>query len=155
MDDVRIAIDDPRALDVQTMLERHLAFAQRNTPPEGVHALSLDGLLDPTVTVFSARRGGQLVAIGALKELHEGHAELKSIHTDLAARRQGIGRAMVDHLLGVARRRGYRQVSLETGTMDAFSPARALYANAGFIESGPFGQYQVSPTSAFMTLIFS
>jgi putative acetyltransferase len=155
VDEVRIANDDPRALDVQDLLEAHLAFAHRHTPTEGVHALALDGLLDPAVTVFSARRDGQLLAIGALRELDETHAELKSMHTSLAARRRGIGRGMVNHLLGVARHRGYRQVSLETGTMDAFSPARALYTSAGFTACGPFGSYKESPTSAFMTLIIS
>ncbi len=155
MDGVRIAMDDPHAQDVQALLQRHLAFAHHHTPPEGVHALAVDGLLDPAVTVFSARREGQLVAMGALKELDQTHAELKSMHTAAAARRQGIGRAMVDHLLCVARQRGYRQVSLETGTMAAFSPARALYIGAGFTECGPFGQYTKSPTSAFMTLLIS
>jgi putative acetyltransferase len=151
----RIAIDDARLDDVQALVARHLAFARQHTPAEGVHALASDGLLDPAVTVFSARRDGQLLAMGALREVDETQAELKSMHTAEAARRQGIGRAMVDHLLGVARHRGYRRVSLETGTMDAFSPARALYMSAGFTECGPFGQYQESPTSAFMTLIIS
>jgi putative acetyltransferase len=155
MDGVRISIDDPRAQDVQGLLERHLAFAHQHTPAEGVHALALDRLLDPAVTVFSARRDGQLLAVGALRELDDSHGELKSMHTAEAARRLGIGRALVDHLLGVARQRGYRRVSLETGTMDAFSPARALYMSAGFTACGPFAPYELSPTSAFMTLLLS
>jgi putative acetyltransferase len=148
-----IAIDDPRADDVHALLGRHLAFAHEHTPPAGVHALGLDGLLDPAVTLFSARRRRQLLAIGALKELDETHAELKSMHTAEAARRQGIGRAMVDHLLALARERGYRRVSLETGTVDAFAPARSLYASAGFTPCGPFGDYRLSPTNTFMTLL--
>jgi putative acetyltransferase len=155
VDGVRIAIDDPRAEDVQALLAGHLAFAHQHTPAEGVHALALDRLVDPAVTVFSARRDGRLLAMGALRELDETQAELKSMHTAEAARRQGIGRAMVDHLLAVARQRGYQRVSLETGTMDAFTAARALYMSAGFTACGPFGQYELSPTSAFMTLILS
>jgi putative acetyltransferase len=153
VDGVRIAIDDPRAPDVQALLARHLAFAHQHTPAEGVHALALDGLVDPAVTVFSARRDGQLLAMGALRELDDTHAELKSMHTAEPARGQGIGRAMVEHLLGVARQRGYRRVSLETGSVDAFAPARSLYASAGFAPCRPFGDYQLSPTSAFMTLL--
>ena len=152
MPGIDITVDDPRADDVRALLARHLAFAHEHSPPEGVHALDLSGLLDPTVTFFSARRGPDLVGIGALKELDDGHGELKSMHTAAAERGRGVGRAMVDHLLGVAQVRGYRRVSLETGTMEAFAPARSLYAGVGFTPCGPFGDYTPSPNSTFMTL---
>jgi putative acetyltransferase len=147
-----IAVDDPRAEDVRELLRRHLVFAHTHTPPQDVHAMDIDGLLDPAVTFFSFRHEGELLGIGALKQLDGHHAELKSMHTAQAARRRGIGRAMVDHLIGVARDRGFRQVSLETGSMPAFEPARSLYANAGFMPCGPFGDYRPSPSSTFMTL---
>jgi len=149
---VVIAVDDPRRADIVALLERHLAFAHEHSPPEDVHALDLDGLLMPTVTFFSARQDGTLLAIGALKELDAGHAELKSMHTVAAARRNGVGRSMVAHLVGVARERDYRRVSLETGTMDAYEPARSLYAACGFRTCEPFGSYSASPNSAFLTL---
>jgi len=148
-----ISIDDPRADDVCELLERHLAFANRHSPPEDVHALDVDGLLDPAVAFFSYRVGGELLGVGALKQLDPYHAELKSMHTAEAARGHGVGRAMVDHLLHVARDRGVRRVSLETGAMAAFMPARSLYANAGFVPCRPFGDYQESPNSVFMTLV--
>jgi putative acetyltransferase len=146
-----IADDDPRVDDVRALLGRHLAFANECTPPEDVHALDLNGLLDEAVTVFSARRGSELLGIGALQQLDETHAELKSMHTDDAARRQGVGRALVDYLITVARQRGYRRVSLETGTNDAFAPARPLYMGAGFTPCGPFGEYRLSQNSMYMT----
>jgi putative acetyltransferase len=146
-----IAVDDPRAADVYALLERHLEFARATTPPEDVHALDLDGLLDPAVTFCSARQDGELLAIGALKEIDATHGELKSMHTAAAARRTGVGRAMVAHLLDLARERGYQRVSLETGTMEAFEPARALYEASGFAACGPFDGYAPSPSSAFMT----
>jgi len=59
---------------------------------------------------------------------------------------------MLDHLLGVARERGFRRVSLETGSMAAFAPARDMYTKAGFTECAPFGDYFVSPNSTCMTL---
>jgi putative acetyltransferase len=147
-----IAPDDPRADDVRALLERHLEFAFEHTPPVDVHALDLDGLLEPGITFYSARRDRDLLAIGALKELDETHAELKSMHTAEAARGAGVARAMVDHLVGVARERGYQQVSVETGTMEAFAPARSLYRSAGFMPCGAFGTYRSSPNSAFLTL---
>jgi putative acetyltransferase len=151
MEDFVIAPDDPRRDDVHALLEQHLAFARSVTPPEHVHALDLEGLLDPSVTFFSIRADGELLGVGALKQLDPDHAEVKSMHTATPARRRGVGRAMVDYLLAVAAQRGARRVSLETGTMDAFAPARALYAEAGFASCGPFGDYEESPTSAFMT----
>ena len=49
---------------------------------------------------------------------------------------------MVDHLVGVASRRGYARVSLETGAGGAFrARLLLLYAGAGFVECGPFGDY--------------
>jgi putative acetyltransferase len=147
-----ISIDDPRATDVRELLERHLAFAGSHSPPEDVHALEVDGLLDPAVTLFTFRLQGELLGVGALKQLDGRHAELKSMHTIEEARGRGIGRAMVDHLIGVARDRGFRRVSLETGSMPAFAPARSLYASAGFRRCGPFGDYSPSRNSTFMTL---
>jgi putative acetyltransferase len=129
-----------------------LAFANEHSPPEDVHALDLTGLLDGDVSFFSFRLDRELLGIGALKLLDENHAELKSMHTTEAARGRGVGRAMVEHLLGVARARGIRRVSLETGTMAAFAPARSLYARAGFEPCEPFGDYRPSPNSTYMTL---
>ena len=92
------------------------------------------------------------LAVGALKELDADHAEVKSMHTVEAARGQGIGRAMVDHLIAVARERGFRRVSLETGTGPVFAPARALYAGAGFEPCEPFGDYRRTDNNFYMTM---
>jgi putative acetyltransferase len=153
VDQFVIDVDDPGRDDVRALLERHLAFARAVTPPEDVHALEPDGLLDPSVTFFSLRDDGRLLGVGAIKQLDPDHAELKSMHTAEEARRRGVGRAIVDHLLAVAAERGVSRVSLETGAMDAFAPARSLYASVGFVPCGPFGDYAESPSSAYMTLL--
>ena len=147
-----IAVDDPRAADIRDLLSRHLTFAASQSPPENVFALDVSGLLDPAVTLYSYRRAGQLLAIGALKHLSARHGELKSMHTAAAARGAGVGRAVLRHLIGVARDRGYRLLSLETGSMAGFAPARALYASAGFTECGAFADYEPSLDSTFMSL---
>jgi len=152
MAEVKISIDDPRANDVRTLVECHLDFAKSHKPPGDMHALDIAGLLDSAVTMFSYRAGGELLAVGALRRLNGRHAELKSMHTAEAARGRGIGRAMVAHLIGVARVRGFRRVSLKTGSQPAFAPARSLCASAGFTMCGPFGHYQPSRDSTFMTL---
>ena len=147
-----IALDDPNAADVQALLERHLDFARRHSPPEDVHALDTSGLTASDITFFSARQGGRLLGLGALKQIDDRHAEIKSMHTAEAARRLGVARAMLDHLLAEARARGCTRVSLETGSMDAFAPARRLYEAAGFVACTPFGGYVPSRNSTFLTL---
>jgi putative acetyltransferase len=149
---VEIGVDDPNAEDVRELLRRHMEFARDNTPPEDVHALEVDQLVDPGVTFYSCRRDGELLAVGALKQLDGRHAELKSMHTAAEARRSGVGRAMVEHLIGVARDHGFRRVSLETGSTQPFAAARSLYAQAGFTPCGPFGDYPPGRGNTFMTL---
>jgi putative acetyltransferase len=148
-----IAVEDPQAEDVRELLHAHLTFSHEVTPAGHVHALDVGGLLDPAVTFLAARRDGLLLGVGALKELDDAHGELKSMHTAASARRQGIGQAMVDHLLSLAAERHYRRVSLETGTMEAYAAARTLYANAGFRPCEPFGQYTSNPHSTCMTML--
>ena len=104
--DGEISIDDPRAPDVRALLEVHLTFARAQTPPEDAHAMDVEDLLDPGVTFFSYRRGGELLAVGALKRLARDHAEIKSMHTAQTARGRGIGRRMLEHLIAVARAEG-------------------------------------------------
>jgi len=144
-----VAGDDPRRPDVAAVLERHLAHA--TTEPGQVFALDLDGLTAAGVHFVSARRDGAVLGIGALKSLDAAHGELKSMHTVVEARGQGVARAIVVHLLDVARDRGHVRVSLETGSQEAFAPARALYTSLGFEPCGPFGAYADVPTSAFFT----
>jgi putative acetyltransferase len=147
-----IAEEDPRTDDVQAMLAAHLAFAHGETPAGHVHVLDVDRLVDPAITFFGARRGEQLLGVGALRRLDTSHVEVKSMHVSRAARGQGVGRAILDHLLAVAAASGYRRVSLETGTMAAFAAARALYAGAGFTPCEPFADYTDNPYSSCMTL---
>jgi putative acetyltransferase len=152
MIDVVIVVDDPLATDVRALVQRHLTFAREVTPAGHVHALETDELVDPDITLFSARRDGLLLGIGALKQLDASHGELKSMHVSETVRGQGVGRAMVQHLLSVAADRRYRRVSLETGTGHAFAPAQALYASVGFSPCPPFGGYTANPHSTCMTI---
>lgn len=140
-----VGVDDPRAQDVRALLAIHLGFSRGATPAEYSVALDVEQLLDPKVTLFSARDTARLVGVAALKRVDEAHAELKSMHTSEAERRRGVGRALVERILDFAREEGYRRVSLETGSTDEFIPARALYAKLGFLPCEAFGDYRASP----------
>lgn len=152
LSDAAISADDPRRDDVRALLEVHLTFAHLHSPPEDVHALDVESLVAPGITFVSCRSGGALLGVGALKRLDPDQAEVKSMHVAETSPGRGIGRAILDHLLALARERGYRRVSLETGSMAAFAPARTLYASAGFTVCPPFGTYPDSPNSTWMTL---
>ncbi|HEY2630986.1 MAG TPA: GNAT family N-acetyltransferase [Solirubrobacteraceae bacterium] len=152
MDELKIVVADPTLDDVRGLVEHHMKFGRLHSPPQDAHALEIDDLLDPSVTLFSIRCRVELVAIGALRRLDDRHAELKTMHTAEHARGQGIGRAMLDHLLAIARERGFEHVSLETGAHEAFAPARSLYVSAGFAPCEPFGDYRQSPNTTYMTI---
>jgi putative acetyltransferase len=148
-----IVVDDPRRSDVTALLKRHLAFSASETPPEHSFALDVSGLVDSSITFFSYRDGyGALLGIGALKRLDDATGELKSMHTAAEARGRGVGRAVLDHIIGVARDRGLSRLYLETGTTTGFAAARSLYARAGFVPCGTFGGYPVTGDNTFMTL---
>lgn len=138
--------------DVHALLAEHLAGMHANSPPESVHALPLDSLRSADLSFWTVRGDGRLLGMGALRELDAGHGEIKSMRTTAQALRQGAGTAMLRHLLALARARGYRRVSLETGRTDAFAPARRIYERHGFALCPPFAEYREDPFSCFMTL---
>jgi putative acetyltransferase len=144
-------LDDLRGEEIRALLRQHLDSAREHSPPGSVHALDVEGLRQPGVTFWSAWRDGDLVGCCALKQLDEDHGELKSMRTADAHRRRGVGAALMRHLLAEARARGYRRLSLETGSMAAFAPARALYERFGFGYCAPFAGYAEDPCSLFMT----
>jgi putative acetyltransferase len=148
-----IRADDLSSPEIIALLVEHRRRMFLHSPPQDVHALDLDGLRRPDITLWSAWRDAQLAGCGALRELDPAHGEIKSMRTADAFLRQGVGAAILVHIMGEARRRGYRRLSLETGKQDAFAPARALYARHGFHPCGRFGDYPEGDTSSyFMTL---
>ena len=153
---MNIEIDDLTRPAIHALLNEHLQSMRELSPPESVHALDLEKLRSPDITFWSAWEGPLLLGCGALKALdaHTGqrHCEIKSMRTPAALRRYGAGRAILAHIIGVARSRSYARLSLETGTMQAFKPAQTLYQSFGFTFCGPFGDYVEDPNSVFMTL---
>lgn len=149
---MQIRIDDLTGQDVADLLQAHLEYCRTSSPPESVHALDLDALRAPGITFWTAWDAGNLLGCGALTELDSSHGEIKSMHVAAQHRGHGVAAALVKHIVAEARARSYRRLSLETGSMTAFAPARALYARFGFIGTGPFGDYVPDPNSVFMTL---
>jgi putative acetyltransferase len=147
---VRIIEDDLETPAVIRLLEEHLEDMHAITPPESVHALALERLKAPEITFFAAWDGDHLLGCGAIKVLDEDSAEIKSMRTASAHRGRGVASQILEHLIALAIRRGYRTLLLETGSMTEFEPARRLYGKYGFVERGPFGDYTPDPNSTFM-----
>lgn len=145
----RANLDTPEFAD---LIDTHAELMLSLSPPGSCHFLPMDGLRTPDVTVWEMRDQDTLVGCGALQELSATHGELKSMHTLSDRRGAGLGRKMLDFILGEARRRGYSRLSLETGSMEGFKPSRTLYQSCGFDVCPPFGDYVEDKHSVFMSL---
>ena len=149
---ITLRVDDLSGEPAQALLRLHLAGMRANTPPEHVFALDWSGLKAPGITVWTAWRDDAIAGIGALRTIDATHGEIKSMRTTEARRRSGVGRAMLMHIIDEATRRGYRRLSLETGSQPEFVPAHRLYRDTGFVDCAPFADYRPDPNSVFMTL---
>ena len=142
-----IKIDDLADGAVIGLLVEHRREMLQHSPPDCVHALDTAALRKPDLTIWSAWIDGELAGCGALRELAACHGEIKSMRTARQHLRKGVAAALLAHLMGIARQRGYTRISLETGATDHFLPARALYAKAGFQPCAPFAEYRAGPFS--------
>jgi putative acetyltransferase len=147
----RIIEDDLNGPEVAALLELHLTEVHRWSPACKVHAMPLERLRQPDVTFYSAWDGDTLAAVGALKALDAARGELKSMRAAPAYRGKGAGKAILEHLMAEARRRGYAWLGLETGRPEPFVPARALYVSYGFSDCEAFADYVLDEWSVCMS----
>jgi putative acetyltransferase len=146
-----LRIDDLSGPEIAELLAEHLRCMAAVSPPESRHALNLDGLRHSSITFWSVWQDRELVGCGALKELDAEHGEIKSMRTAAAHLRKGVGSFVLRHIISEAKRRGYRRLSLETGSMPFFAPAHSLYRKFGFNECVPFADYRADPNSLIFT----
>lgn len=145
--------DDLSGSAIRALVAQHLGAMQAHSPPDKVHALPVDALRAPGVTFWSAWCDGTLAGMGALRMLDAAHGEIKSMRVADAFLRQGVGEALLQHLLAIARARGLARISLETGRTAPFAPAIALYRKYGFAECAAFADYASDAFSQCMTLV--
>jgi len=141
-------LQDARIL---ALLRYHFDTCHEVSPPGSAHVLDVSRLADPSIDFFAAWDGGTLLGVGAVKYSDDAFGEVKSMHTSEAARRRGVGGAILRHIIETARSRGIKRLSLETGSFGYFEPAVALYKAHGFVECPPFGDYKLDPNSLFLT----
>ncbi|WP_299257444.1 GNAT family N-acetyltransferase [uncultured Kushneria sp.] len=148
---MRIIQDDLSSDATIALIREHVTDLAGHSPEESCHALDIDALRAPGVTFWSAWEGNTIAGCGALKALDETHGEIKSMRTAETHLRRGVAAKLLDHIIREAQSRGFKRLSLETGTPPVFAPARSLYARFGFETCPPFGDYQEDPYSVFMT----
>lgn len=149
---MKIRVDDLTGTQIIELIKEHLIDMASDTPPESMHALDLDGLKQSGVTFWSAWDGEELMGCGAMKDLGDGHGELKSMRTAKGHLRKGVAKQLLLHIVEEARSSGFKRLSLETGSQESFAPARTFYASIGFQYCGPFADYVEDPYSRYMTL---
>jgi len=148
---MHIEHDDLSRPEVHALLHEHLSSMATHSPAESIHALDIAGLTRPEVTFWTAWSENELLGCGALKELSSTHGEIKSMRTAAAHLRKGVARSVLAHIINEARKRSYRRLSLETGSMEAFHPAHQLYLEFGFEFCAPFADYREDEYCVFMT----
>jgi len=149
---MEIRIDDLSDPRIETFLKEHIEEMKSISPPESKHALDLESLRKPDITFWSAWQKEELIGCGALKELDESHAEIKSMRVSSRLRGKQVASRLLSHIISEATLRGYRKLSLETGSMAFFNPARKLYEKFGFKHCSPFANYKEDPNSVFMSM---
>lgn len=148
---IEITIGDLDDTRVVALLRHHFDTCHEVTPPGSAHVFDISRLKSPDVDFFAAWDGDTLLGVGAVKYLDATHGEVKSMHTSQAARRRGVGGAILRHIMATARAKGIARLSLETGSFAYFEPARTLYRLHGFSDCPPFGDYKSDPNSSFLT----
>jgi putative acetyltransferase len=150
---IEVRQDDLSSEEVQALIAEHLSGMHSNSPTGHAHALAVEHLRAANVTFWTAWTDGVLCGCGALKELDPLTGEIKSMRTRAVFLRRGVGQAILDEILGTARRRGYSRLLLETGTGGAFEAAHALYRRNGFDWGDPFGEYTATDFNVFMVKV--
>lgn len=153
---VEIVVDDLSGPGIAAFLDDHVRRMRAITPLASKYALDLDALRAPEITFWSVRDPRDpdvILGCGAVKELGPTHGEIKSMRTRAGRTRGGIASLLLAHLIAEATRRGYTRLSLETGTAEAFLPARRLYEKFGFTYCAPFADYRPSQHNTFMTRV--
>jgi len=144
---------DPSHPQIMPLLAEHLEDMAQHSPKESIHALDVSGLMSADITFWAVWEDNEVLGCGALKALSHCHGEIKSMRTSSAHRRKGVAHTLLSHIMEICYQRNYKKVSLETGAMEAFAPARALYSRFGFISCAPFADYKDDPYSTFMSKV--
>ena len=141
--------------EVHDLLIKHFIELRLVSPKGSTHVLDIAGLKDPSIKFWSLWENDELMGIGALKFLDEGHGEFKSIRVNDKFRNSGNGLKVINHLINEAKNLSIKKLSLETGAGEFFLNARKLFTECGFKTSEPFSHYKNDINSIYMSMLIS
>ncbi len=148
MSDIKVVPGNPRDAQATALLQASHALMQELFSAEDNHFLSIDELCVPSVRFFVAKEGD--VSLGCVALANKGnYAEIKSMFVDPKVRGKGIAHKLMQAIEVEARAQGLAELKLETG--NTLHQAHSLYRAHGYKDCGPFGEYEESPASLFMT----
>jgi putative acetyltransferase len=146
------AVEDPHQADVRLLIEELDAEMAALSIGGDCDLSSAEDLSADYVQFLVARYHGHPIACGALVVKDIDWGEIKRMYVRPVVRRKGLSRAILDHLLDLAKRRDLRKVRLETNTQQ--TAAVALYRHAGFAPCDAYEDHQSATASdaVFMEL---
>lgn len=145
---MRLAVEHPDQPEIIALIDALDAFQKPLYPAESHHGIDIAALTSPDVIFGVARDdSGRARGCGAVV-LAQGYGEIKRMYVPPESRGRGLGAALLQFLEEQARARHCSLLRLETGIRQP--DALRLYAKAGYVERGPFGQYVPDPNSVFM-----
>ncbi len=157
-------LDEVRTLD--GLLEEYIRFVTRDLErasgvsfdPEKLLAntrASLDKVVPPKgVTLVAEDRDGTRLGMGFLRPSGPDAMEIKRLYVPPSARGRGVGKALVETAIGIARNRGARALRLDSTRN--LETALGLYRSLGFEDCAPyaesdhFGDPVLGPHMVFM-----
>ena len=138
--------------EVNDLLKKHFIELRSVSPEGSAHVLDIDGLKDPSIKFWSLWEDNKLIGCGALKFLDKNHGEFKSIRVADEFKKKGVGKRIITHLIGEAKKLKISKLSIETGAGKFFLPARNLFSKFGFKKCSPFAHYKDDPNSCYYTI---
>lgn len=142
-----IAVESPLQDEVRVLIAALNDYLFSLTPPEHCFHMTVEQMSGPDTTVFIARENGKAVGCGALRRDEDGIAEVKRMFTVPEQQGKGIGGRILDQIIALARKEGFKRLVLETG--DRHPAAWRVYERAGFTRCGPVLDYPDTTWSVF------
>lgn len=149
---MKIVPGDLHKPEVIDLVQSHIDHMVANSPPGMSYALDPAELSSDAIEFWTVIKEEKTVGCGALKTLNNEAGEIKSMRTHPDYLGQGVGAALLKHIINSAKARGFKQLLLETGRTDYYQAAIRLYKTYGFVSALAFGDYQSSDFNQFFKL---
>jgi putative acetyltransferase len=145
-----IDVETPLQQDVREMVAELNAHLIPLSPREYQFQMTVEQMAEPHTTVFVARSfEGNAIGMGSLKVHRPDLGEVKRFWTRPVVRGTGVGRQLLENVIGLGREKGISRLVLETGGTQPFADTWRFYEAGGFKRCGAFLDYPDTEYSRF------